>query len=95
MLVTLIITFKYLSGFASILIKVHWGEQFGFVPLPSTLEVVLGVFSLDCDNMSYPHLGNLQRGEQIDFEKLFQKHNMTIPFPSSILTCLLTRIRFT
>jgi hypothetical protein len=42
----LIIDFKYLLGFTSILIESNWGEQFGFVPLPGTLEIILGVFFL-------------------------------------------------
>jgi hypothetical protein len=74
----LVIAFRYLSGFVFVLIEGHWGKQFRFIPLPGTLEVVLGVSSFNCDNMSidnmsYPHLGSLQRREQIDFEKLFQK----------------------
>ncbi len=95
MLVTLVITSKFLSKFASILIEGDWGEQFGFVPLPGTLKVVLEVSSFNCDNMSYPRLGSLQRGEQINFEKLFQKDYITIPFPSSFLTRLLTCIMCT
>jgi len=37
----LAIAFRYLSGFAFVLIEAHWGEQFEFIPLPGTLEVVL------------------------------------------------------
>jgi hypothetical protein len=34
----------------AIFIGGYWGKQFGFIPHPSTLEVVLGTFSLDCNN---------------------------------------------
>ncbi len=83
-----VIALRYLLGFAFVLIEGHWGEQFRFIPLPGTLIVILGVSSFNCDNMSYPHLGSLQKREQINFEKLFQKGYMTIPFPTSFLTCL-------
>jgi hypothetical protein len=42
-----------------------------------------------------PHLGSLQRREQINFEKLFQKGYMTIPFPTSFLTCLWIHFKHT
>ncbi len=90
-----VIAFRYLSRFAFVLIEGHWGKQFEFIPLPGMLEVILGVSSLNCGNMSYPHLGSLQRKEQINFEKLFQKGYMTIPFPTSFLTCLWIHIKHT
>jgi len=81
-LIALVITFKKKFEFMFALIGGYRGKQFKFIPFPSALNIILGVSSLDC-NMSTPYSNNLQRGEQIDFRRLFQKDYTTIPFLAS------------
>jgi hypothetical protein len=69
----LVIAFRYLSGFAFVLIETHWDKQFGFIPLPGMLEVVLGVSSLNCDNMSYPIWVACKEGNKSISRNYFKK----------------------
>jgi len=66
-----------------VLIGGYWGEQSKFTPFLGELNIVLGVSSPNYNNMSTPCSNNLQRGEQINFNKLFQKDYITIPFLAS------------
>ncbi len=81
-----------------VLIGGYWGEQFKFTPFSGALNVVSGVSSPNCNNMSTPYSNNLQRRKQINFKKLFQKDCTTIPFiassSSSHWACLRSYTRF-
>jgi hypothetical protein len=59
--------------FASILIRGYGCEQFGFAPLPSTLEVVLGASSLDNNSMFTPVWVDWKEGNKLTLGNYFKK----------------------
>jgi len=78
-LIMLIIVFRFLLDSCMFLLG-YWGELFGFATLLGALEVLSKVSSLSYDNMFTPIWITCREG-----------NCKTIPFPTSFLTCLLTR----